>query len=135
PVALSDIRQPMFVVGTEKDHVAPWKSVYKIHRLVDGEITFALTNGGHNAGIVSEPGHANRHYAVRTRPPGGAWVDAEHWAPGAERREGSWWQGWHDWLLAHGSGRRVKARHPPRDAALGDAPGSYVHQRYDDPPL
>ncbi|MFO1341172.1 MAG: poly-beta-hydroxybutyrate polymerase N-terminal domain-containing protein, partial [Burkholderiaceae bacterium] len=79
PVALSDIRQPMFVVGTEKDHVAPWKSVYKIHRLVDGEITFALTNGGHNAGIVSEPGHANRHHAVRTRPAGGAWVDAEHW--------------------------------------------------------
>jgi polyhydroxyalkanoate synthase len=130
PVALSDIHWPMFVVGTEKDHVSPWKSVYKIQRLADTEITFVLTNGGHNAGIVSEPGHANRHYAIATRPADGAWQDPEAWAAAAPRVEGSWWTAWHGWLVARGSRRRVPPRVP--DATLADAPGANVHVRYRD---
>lgn len=130
PVALSDITLPMFVVGTEKDHVSPWRSVYKIHQLCDSEICFVLTSGGHNAGIVSEPGHAHRHYALRTRPAHGAWVAPEAWSEGAERREGSWWSAWDDWLRAQGSGRQVAARKPSATATLGAAPGDYVHQCY-----
>ncbi len=67
-LSLRDIRVPVFAVGTVKDHVAPWRSVYKIHRLVQGDVTFALTNGGHNAGIVSEPGHKGRYFQYLTTP-------------------------------------------------------------------
>src|SRR3546814_1216518 len=66
-ITLSAIDIPMFVVGTERDHVAPWHSVHKIHLLTGAEITFALTSGGHNAGIVSEPGHKGHSYRVMTR--------------------------------------------------------------------
>jgi polyhydroxyalkanoate synthase len=132
PVALSDIGQPMFVVGTEKDHVSPWKSVYKILQLADTEVTFVLTNGGHNAGIVSEPGHARRRYAMAVRAANGPWQDPDAWQAAAPRFEGSWWTAWHDWLLAQGSGRSVPARQPQKLAGLPAAPGDYVHRCYND---
>ncbi|MQU09660.1 PHA/PHB synthase family protein, partial [Pseudomonas helleri] len=66
PVSLGDLSLPMFSVGTVTDHVAPWRSVYKLHYLTSAEITFVLTSGGHNAGIVNEPGRPRRQYQVRT---------------------------------------------------------------------
>jgi polyhydroxyalkanoate synthase subunit PhaC len=131
-VALTDIRTPMFAVGTELDHVAPWRSVYKFHLLTDAGITFLLTKGGHNAGIVSEPGHPHRHYRVSTRAPDGHYVDPDLWLAETPRKEGSWWPEWSQWLHAH-SGRPVA---PPPMGAPGtgyapvcDAPGVYVHQQ------
>jgi poly(3-hydroxyalkanoate) synthetase len=32
-LSLADIKVPLFVVATERDHVSPWTSVYEIHRL------------------------------------------------------------------------------------------------------
>ncbi|GMV46480.1 MAG: polyhydroxyalkanoate synthase [Pseudomonadota bacterium] len=129
PVSLADVRLPVFMVGTERDHISPWRSVYKLHHLCDAEITFVLTVGGHNAGIVSEPGHAQRSYRIGTRPAEGAWIDADEWLAAAARHDGSWWPAWHDWLAAR-SGPLQRAPALPRQAVLGDAPGQYVLQRY-----
>jgi len=131
-VSLADIRLAMFAVGTEKDHVSPWRSVFKLHRLTHGELTFVLTNGGHNAGIISEPGHAQRHFAQLTRRPGDPVRDAAAWQAQATRHEGSWWPAWHAWLLRHASGERLPARHIDAGTALADAPGDYVLRRYND---
>ncbi|UZG44454.1 PHA/PHB synthase family protein [Caldimonas thermodepolymerans] len=132
PVALKDIRVPMFVVSTERDHVSPWPSVYKIHLLSDAEITFVLTSGGHNVGIVNPPdgpaASPQARYRIDVRAAGGPYVDAPTWQELAEAREGSWWPAWQAWLAAR-SGRPVKA--PATGAgrwrALCEAPGTYVH--------
>jgi polyhydroxyalkanoate synthase len=128
-VALADIRTPTFVVGTEADHVAPWRSVYKLHLLTDTAITFVLTSGGHNAGIVSEPGHPHRHYRIATRAPEGRYEDPDVWASGATLEEGSWWPEWAAWLGTH-SGAAVSppALGAPGYTPVGNAPGTYVRQ-------
>jgi len=133
PVALQDIRTEMFVIGTERDHVAPWHSVYKIHRLTGDGVTFVLTNGGHNAGIVSEPDHNGRHYRIAHRKHRDPLLSPEQWIAGAEEKAGSWWTSWSAWLAARSSPDQVK---PPAFGAprkgypvLDDAPGTYISQR------
>ena len=127
PVSINDIKLPFFVVGTETDHVAPWRSVYKIHLLNDSEITFILTSGGHNAGIVSEPGHPRRHYRILTRPAEGRYISPDEWFTRAELHDGSWWPEWTAWLHAR-SGIPVSPPPLGNDAypPLCDAPGTYV---------
>ena len=133
-VKLSDIHVPMFVVGTETDHVAPWKSVYKVDGLVgSSEFTFLLTSGGHNAGIVSGPVHPRRRHRVRTRRAGDPVLSADQWFETTESRPGSWWPTWAAWLQSRSSAKRVAppAMGAPKAgyAPLGDAPGEYVRQR------
>ena len=131
-LVLRDIALPTFAVGTVKDHVSPWRSVYKLHQLISGPVTFALTNGGHNAGIISEPGHHGRHFQMHTTPAHAPRLTSDEWQMVAAQQEGSWWTAWHEWLVAHGSGRQVAARQPPKNASLGAAPGAYVMTRYAD---
>jgi polyhydroxyalkanoate synthase len=130
PINLADIHLPLFAVGTVKDHVAPWRSVYKIHTLTESqELTFVLTSGGHNAGIVSEPGHRGRHYQAATHLSTDKHVDPETWLRTTPKQEGSWWPLWEGWLTRHSS-KQVTApiRGAPEKgyAPLCAAPGTYV---------
>ena len=133
-VDLTKIRVPMFVVGTETDHVAPWKSVYKARGLTrSDDYTFLLTSGGHNAGIVSGPSHPRRRYRVRTWSNNSKTLEPQRWFETSEEKAGSWWPIWQRWLLEHSKKKLVK---PPsmgkagsRHRELGDAPGKYVLQR------
>ena len=130
-IALKDLERPLFAVGTEWDHVAPWHSVYKFHLLTDADVTFVLTSGGHNAGIVSEPGHHGRRYRIATKTRADTYVDPESWVAETPVRAGSWWPEWVEWLAAH-SGAPVPP--PAMGAAKAglapacDAPGTYVLQ-------
>lgn len=128
PVWFTDIRMPAFAVGTVTDHVAPWKSVYKLH-LLPIDLTFVLTSGGHNAGIVSEPGHPRRHYQIHHRPADEHYVDPDTWQATTSRVEGSWWPAWQTWLVEHSNGLVAPPRMGlpgGRKKVLPDAPGDYV---------
>jgi polyhydroxyalkanoate synthase len=132
PVALRDIRVPIFAVGTERDHVAPWRSVYKINLFTDSEVTFLLTSGGHNVGIVSDPAYEESSYQTATRGRDESYLDPESWVQQAPRARGSWWPEWQRWLERH-SGARTAPPEMGCAAAgypvLDDAPGQYVHQK------
>lgn len=130
-VALMDIKAPLLVVGTVRDHVSPWQSVYKIHLLTDTQTTFILAAGGHNAGIVSEPGHAHRSYQMDCVEKGHAWIEPDEWATQAPLFEGSWWEAMHTWLQER-SGTPVPAPTIKPASVLCDAPGENVMIRYAD---
>lgn len=126
PISVTNIRVPVFSVGTVKDHVAPWPSVYKMHLFLDTELTFVLTSGGHNAGIVSEPGHKHRSYQIATARHDDRYIDPETWAAQTPKKDGSWWLEWVPWLDER-SGKPVAP--PAMGEALAEAPGTYVFQR------
>ncbi len=129
-VDLRQLKVPMFVVGTETDHVAPWNSVYKTRALTrSADYTFLLTSGGHNAGIISgatNPKRRHRLLELSNAPE----LSPAQFMERAELRAGSWWPSWQQWLSAHSP-----ATQPPPAmgnpsagyAPLDDAPGRYVH--------
>ena len=133
-IDLATIDVPMFVVGTETDHVAPWQSVYKVRGLTrSSDYTFLLTSGGHNAGIVSGPKHPRRRHRVRTWSNATETLTPQGWFAASEPQAGSWWPTWQRWLAQHSAASRVApppigcaaAGYPP----LADAPGQFVLQK------
>lgn len=134
PIGLSNIDVPIFVVATAWDHVAPWKSVYKIHLQADVDVTFALTTGGHNVGVVSPPGAIirGREYRIGTHLSSDAYVSPDQWLKSHDPVPGSWWPAWFEWL-------REKSSTPIAPPATGaanleippgiPAPGDYVFDR------
>ncbi|MBI5278014.1 MAG: alpha/beta fold hydrolase [Burkholderiales bacterium] len=132
PIDLARIGVPMFAVATEADHVSPWKSVYRVHRLVHSPVDFVLTSGGHNVGIVNPPDGPSAHPAASYRrarnEPHAAPADPGDWLAGTRRFQGSWWTAWAKWLRRHSSGE-VAAKPVPRieiDGQLVPAPGRHV---------
>ena len=103
PVALTDIAAPVFAVGTRLDHVAPWRSVYKIGLLTDTKATSLLTTGGHNAG------GAGRSDQMHTQAADAPYLDPDRWQQEVPVEDWSWWPAWEQWLAAR-AGAWVPAR-------------------------
>ena len=133
-INLAAITLPMFVLGTETDHVAPWKSTYKARALTRStDYTFVLTSGGHNGGIVCGPVNPKRRYRELTWTNADSSLNPDQWLQQATSHEGSWWPSWQAWLAAHSG--PSDAPLPPLGnqsagyGILGDAPGGYVLER------
>ncbi|MCW8397673.1 alpha/beta fold hydrolase [Legionella sp. PATHC038] len=128
-INLADIRVPTFVVSTIKDHIAPWKSVYKIHYFIDSDITFVLTNAGHNTGIVNKPGESGRSYQMLTHKIDDKHLSPDLWLEKAPHFKNSWWPAWEKWLADLSSSKKKPPDfgNPAKDIRpLCDAPGTYV---------
>jgi polyhydroxyalkanoate synthase len=131
PVHLSDIGAPIFAVGTERDHVAPWRSVYKIHHLTRTDVTFLLAAAGHNGGIVAPPGHPRRAFRIASHAPLDPARGPDQYLEEEALQPGSWWPEWQRWLRRYSGRRRApppmgasEAGYPPRE----EAPGTYVYR-------
>jgi len=128
-IALKDINLPMFVIATETDHIAPWRSVYKTKLFTDCDLTFVLTNSGHNGGIISEPGHRGRHFRIARRVSGAHYIGPDPWVAENDVAPGSWWPEYTGWLADQSA-----APGPPPATGSADypplcaAPGTYIHQ-------
>ena len=124
PLQLENIKLPAFVTGAVTDHLTPWKGCYRTTQLLGGPSTFVLSYSGHIASLVNPPGHPKAHYWTGGTP--GA--DPEQWLARAERRQGSWWEAWADWITAQAGDRRPRPETPgsERCPVLSPAPGLYV---------
>jgi polyhydroxyalkanoate synthase len=125
---LRRIEQPLYAVGTEQDHIAPWPQTFRIRDLVRGPVRYVLSTSGHILGIVNPPlDPPRRGYRAGDPEPG---TGSDDWQAAAEKTAGSWWQDWSSWLHQR-CGEQGAA--PQADsagyAALAPAPGPYVLER------
>jgi polyhydroxyalkanoate synthase subunit PhaC len=127
PVALSDIRLPVFAMGAEHDHIVPWQSTYRISGQIEGPVTYVRSGGGHGTSIVEQPGCADCGYRIghinHAEP------DPERFLAGSQQRQGSWWPEWAAWLANYSGPADIwQAMGAPQSGyPAGDAaPGTYV---------
>src|SRR5271166_3997230 len=116
-----------YVVAGLTDHITPWKAVFKTARILGDNATFVLSNSGHLQSLLNPPTNKKASYMIG---PASA-ADPDAFQSRAEKRQGSWWLDWRDWLAGR-SGDEIEApksagdeRHP----VLMPAPGSYVVER------
>jgi len=125
PIDLGKIHQDIYAVGTEQDHIVPWRSAWRISQLAGGKVRFVLGGSGHIAGIINPPSKG-RGYWTNDKPV----RSADQWFESAESHKGSWWTDWLEWLKPR-SGEQVappplgNAAYPP----IAPAPGSYVLEK------
>jgi polyhydroxyalkanoate synthase len=117
-IDLAPVAAPLYVVGCERDHIAPWRTAYETTQLVGGERRFVLAASGHIAGMVNPPGSAKAFFSTQEATP----ASADEWLRGARRRDGSWWEDWAAWLAPRAGERVAPPELPDGDAA----PGRYV---------
>ena len=125
PIDMGDIQQPIYAVGTEQDHIVPWKSAWRVKQLVKGPVRFILGGSGHIAGVISQPSKG-RGYWTNDKPV----ETAAQWFETADRHTGHWWGDWVNWLQPFSD---EKVAPPPLGGKtyppITPAPGTYVLEK------
>ncbi len=125
PIDLGRITQPLYIVGTEQDHITPWKSTFKTCNLVKSPVRYVLATSGHILGVISPPVDPpkRRYWVGDVHSP----IDPEAWQSQTEKVPGSWWVDWAQWLHPQcGELRAPPGLGSDQNPRLADAPGSYV---------
>jgi polyhydroxyalkanoate synthase len=128
PIDLRKIQTPLYVLGAETDHIAPWRSTYRTVQLVgSSDLRYTLTSSGHVAGIANPPTNAKAEYwtkdaAVQTE-------SADEWRRTTSYHKGTWWEDWAVWAASHAGPRTAPPSLPRGDAA----PGHYVRNEAAEP--
>jgi polyhydroxyalkanoate synthase len=121
PIDLGKIEAPMYVLGAEGDHIAPWRTTYMTSQYVGGPVKYTRTNAGHVAGICNPPGNAKACYWTKNHTDAGESPDA--WLESSTKIQGSWWEDWAKWADQQGGARRKPYALPESGEP---APGRYV---------
>ena len=127
PLDLSEVKNDMYVVGAQTDHLVPWQSAYAATQVYGGNVRFVLSRSGHIQALVNPPDNPKASYFLNPAYP----ACAEDWLKDAQSQPGSWWTDWADWVLERSGPVRPRPselgnrRHP----AMEPAPGRYVHER------
>jgi polyhydroxyalkanoate synthase subunit PhaC len=123
-VDMSRIKADSYVIAGVTDHITPWRGVHKTAQIMGDDTTFVLSNSGHLQSLLNPPSNPKASFMIGTVSPAGP----DAFLTTAEKRKGSWWLDWRDWLHAR-SGEEVSApaslgseRHP----VIAPAPGTYV---------
>ena len=125
PIDARNIRQDVYAVGTEQDHLVPWKAAWRMTQLVGGSARFVLSGSGHVAGVLQPPSKGKGYWTNEKRA-----KSPDRWLEGAESHQGGWWADWVEWLKVR-SGELVA---PPSMgsetyAPITPAPGTYVFEK------
>jgi polyhydroxyalkanoate synthase len=123
-IDMSRIKADSYVVAGTTDHITPWKGVHKTAQIMGEGTTFVLSNSGHLQSLINPPTNPKASFMIGTVNPSGP----DAFVAAAEKRKGSWWLDWRDWLQAR-SGEEVAAPASPaseRHPVLAAAPGTYV---------
>lgn len=103
----------------------PWQASYASVPLFGGDVRYALSSGGHIAGICNPP--SPKAWAEIADGDGPLPAAPSAWQQQATRRPMTWWEDWIEWSNER-AGDLVdpppmsSGAHPP----IADAPGEYV---------
>jgi polyhydroxyalkanoate synthase len=125
-VDMSRIKADSYVIAGVTDHITPWKGVHKTAQIMGEGTTFVLSNSGHLQSLLNPPTNPKASFMIGKVHPSGP----DAFVAAAEKRKGSWWLDWRDWLYAR-SGEEIAAPASPgseRHPVLAAAPGTYVFE-------